>query len=228
MSALLHALLSLVPAGIDPALASVWQFGERSLTHLERLWTYATLGATAIITEEANPLIGGLAARARHLSFAGVSIAVATGSWIADIGLYYLGRWRGDWVRRRWPNARAFLLRALRLVRRHPWRSSLAVRYAFGLRLTLPVACGAARIPLWLYVVGSGISAVSWSLLFTLIGWGFGEAALRLLGHLRRYEKWIALGIVVGLIVMYFVMRRRHVADEVVEVLGSGDEDEFK
>ena len=226
MSALLHALMHIVAAGIDPVVASVLQFGEGSLTDLERLWTYVTLGATSIITEEASPLIGGLAARARHLSFAGVATSVAVGSWVADILLYYLGRWRGDWVRRRWPNARSFLIRALRLVRRHPWRSSLAVRYAFGLRLTLPVACGAARVPLWLYVVGSGISAVSWSLLFTLVGWGFGEAALRLLGHLRRYEKWIALGIVAGLVIMYFVMRRRHVADEVVEVLGSGDEDD--
>ena len=228
MSALLHALMHIVPESIDPVLTAAVQVFDRSLTDLERLWTYITLGATSIVTEEAAPLIGGLAARARHLSFTGVATAVAVGSWVADILLYYLGRWRGDWVRRRWPNARNFLLRALRLVRRHPWRSSLAVRYAFGLRLTLPIACGAARVPLWLYAVGSGISAASWAFLFTLIGWGFGEAALRLLGHLRRYEKWIALGIVVGLILMFFVMRRRHVADEVVEVLGSGDDDQLE
>src|SRR5215207_8476931 len=135
---------------------------------LERLWAYLTLGATGIITEEATPLIGGLAAHNRQLRLAAVGLWVAGGTWLAGIGLYYFGRWRGDWARRRFTHLRRFMLRAFKIVRRHPWRSSLAVRWAYGLRLTLPVACGAARLPLSIYLVGSAVSCLSWSFVFTV------------------------------------------------------------
>jgi membrane protein DedA with SNARE-associated domain len=154
-----------------------------------------------------------------HLSLVAVGAWITAGTWAAHILLYFLGRWRGDWVRRRWPSLRVFMLRVFRVVRRHPWRCALAVRFAYGLRLTLPLACGAARVPLWLYVVGSGISALVWSYLFTLAGWGFGEASLRILGHMRRYEVKIALGIVIAVIALFYLMRKRHVEEEVVDAL---------
>ena len=141
-----------------------------------------------------------------HLSLVAVGAWITAGTWAAHILLYFLGRWRGDWVRRRWPSLRVFMLRDFRVVGRHPWRCALAVRFAYGLRLTLPLACGAARVPLWLYVVGSGISALVWSYLFTLAGWGFGEASLRILGHMRRYEVKIALGIVIAVIALFYLV----------------------
>ena len=190
---------------------------------LERLWAYLTLGATGIITEEATPLIGGLAAHNRHLSLWAVGMWVTGGTWLAGIGFYYFGRWRGDWARRRWPNLRRFMLRAFKIVRRHPWRSSLAVRWAYGLRMTLPIACGAARVPLPVYLTGSAISCLTWSYIFTLLGWAFGRTTLIVLGHVRRYENYLIIAIVVALALTFWVMRRKHVEDEVVVVLAAGD-----
>jgi membrane protein DedA with SNARE-associated domain len=190
---------------------------------LHRLWAYITLAATGIITEEATPLIGGLAAHDGRLRLSLVCMWVSGGTWVADFGLYYVGRWRGHWARRRWPRLRTFMVRTLRIVRRHPWRSSVAVRWAYGLRLTLPIACGAARIPVWLYAIGSAISCVTWSCLFSLLGWGFGRATLRILGHVRRYEKFLVPAILIALLIVFWVMRKQHVEDEVVEVLATGD-----
>lgn len=188
-----------------------------------RLWAYLTLAATGIITEEATPLIGGLAAHDNRLHLSLVTICVSAGTWIASFGLYYFGRWRGDWARHRWPRLGVFMARALRIVRRHPWRSSIAVRWAYGLRLTLPMACGAARIPLFLYAIGSAISSITWSAVFVLLGWGFGRATLRIVGHVRRYEKFLVAAILIGLLIVFWVMRKRHVENEVVEVLATGD-----
>ena len=190
-----------------------------ALTGLERFWAYVTLFASGIVTEEATPLVGGLMAHNGHLSLVAVGAWITAGTWTAHILLYLLGRWRGDWVKKRWPRVRSFMIRVLSVVRRHPWRCSLAVRFAFGLRLTLPVACGAARVPLWIYVVGSGISAALWSYAFTLLGWGFGEASLRLLGHMRRYELPIALTLVVIVGIALYLMRKQHVGEEVVGAL---------
>jgi membrane protein DedA with SNARE-associated domain len=171
-----------------------------------------------------TPLIGGLAAHDGRLSLEWVGAWVGAGTWSADILLYYLGRWRGDWVRRRWPRVRTFILRALRIVRRHPWRSSLAVRFAYGLRLTLPIACGAARVPILLYVIGSGISAFTWSFLFTALGWGAGRTTLIVLGHVRRYERYLMALIVIVIALAFWIMRQRHVEEEVVDVLSKGDD----
>ncbi|MEP6491965.1 MAG: VTT domain-containing protein [bacterium] len=182
---------------------------------------------TGIITEEATPLIGGLAAHDRRLRFALVWLWVAGGTWLADLGLYYVGRWRGHWARRRWPQLRNVMLGAFRIVRRHPWRSSLAVRWAYGLRLTLPIACGAARMSLLVYLIGSAISCITWSFTFTLLGWGFGRTTLIILGHVRRYENYLVAAIIVGLAIVFWIMRKRHVEDEVVVVLASGDTGPF-
>lgn len=190
---------------------------------LARLWAYITLAATGIITEEATPLIGGLAAHDARLHLSLVIACVSGGTWIADFGLYYIGRTHGDWARRKWPSIRTFMYRALRIVRRHPWRSSVAVRWAYGLRLALPLACGAARTPVWLYAIGSAISCFTWSAIFSILGWGAGRATLRALGHVRRYEKFLVAAILIALLVVFWVMRKRHVEDEVVEVLATGD-----
>jgi membrane protein DedA with SNARE-associated domain len=205
------------------ATAHAASIASAALSDLNRVWAYVTLAVTGIITEEATPLVGGLAAHDGRLNLIWVAWWTAAGSWVADILLYYLGRWRGHWVRKRWRRVRNFILRALKIVRRHPWRSSLAVRFAYGLRLTLPIACGAARIPILIYLIGSAISAAVWSFLFTLLGWAFGRGALIVLGHVHRYERFLILTIIVGIGLVFWVMRTRHVEEEVVEVLAAGD-----
>jgi membrane protein DedA with SNARE-associated domain len=196
-----------------------------ALPIIDRLWWYTSLGATAIVTEEATSLFGGLLAHDGHIRLLTAGFAVSVGSWTADVILYYLGRWRGRWVRRQFPGARRVVLRALKVVRRHPWRSSMAVRWAYGLRLTLPIACGAARVPIVIYLVGAAISAVTWGYFFTLLGWGFGETTMLVLGHVKRYEKYLVGVILLASLVALLIMRKRHVANRSVELLASGDEE---
>jgi membrane protein DedA with SNARE-associated domain len=119
------------------------------------------------------------------------------------------------------------MLGAFRIVRRHPWRSSVAVRWAYGLRLTLPIACGAGRVSPLVYFIGSAISCITWAFTFTLLGWGFGRTTLIVLGHVRRYENYLVAAIIVGLAIVFWIMRKRHVEDEVVVVLAAGDTGPF-
>lgn len=186
---------------------------------LERLWAYVTLGAMGIVWEEASPLIGGLAAHDRNLGLWSVINAVALGTWIAGMLLYFVGRWRGRWVRKRWLKARPLILRSVAIVRRHPWRASLAVRFAFGLRLALPFACGVGRVRLSVYAVGTAISCIVWSLAFTVLGWWLGRATETVLGHVRQLEPLIGALVVVAMIVGFIVLRRRHVAERTARVL---------
>ena len=190
---------------------------------LERLWKYTALGATSIIFEEANPILGGIAVRHARADLIGVIVTVAVGTWIASIALYFVGRWRIDWLRARWPDKRHLLEGALTIVDRHPWRSSLAIRFAYGLRLPLPIACGAARLPLSLYVIASGISCWIWSVMFTYLGVVAGGAALRALGVAKRLDVRLGFLALVLVAVLFLVMRRRRIAERTARALGSAD-----
>ena len=189
------------------------------MTLLEKLWKYTALGVTSIIMEEANPIFGGIAVRHGRAGMLGVIVSVALGTWVASIALYYVGRWRIDWVRARWPEKHKLLDGALRIVQRHPWRASLAVRFAYGLRIVLPIACGAARLPIILYTVASGISCWLWSIAFAYLGLAFGGAAMALLHFTGRLEVRLGVLVLILSIVLIFIMRRRFMAERTARVL---------
>ena len=189
------------------------------MTLLEKLWKYTALGVTSIIMEEANPIFGGIAVRHGRAGMLGVIVSVALGTWVASIALYYVGRWRIDWVRARWPEKHQLLDGALRIVQRHPWRASLAVRFAYGLRIVLPIACGAARLPIILYTVASGISCWLWSIAFAYLGLAFGGAAMALLHFTGRLEVRLGVLVLILSIVLIFIMRRRFMAERTARVL---------
>ena len=194
------------------------------MSPLERLWKYAVLGATSIVFEETNPIFGGIAVRHGRAEMIFVVIAVALGTWVASIALYYVGRWRIEWVRRRWPNKQLLLDGALQIVSRHPWRASLFVRFAYGLRIPLPIACGAARLPIGLYAIASGVSCWVWALAFSYLGLAFGGAALRLLAVTNRLDVKLGLLAIILLAVLTVIMRRRLIGERTAHVL-SGDND---
>jgi membrane protein DedA with SNARE-associated domain len=98
-------------------------------------------------------------------------------------------------------------------VRRSPWRSTFAVRFAFGIRIVFPVACGAARLRLPIFLTGTAIACSAWSAIFVTVGWMFGETALLTLGQLRRYEDIIAATLVAAVVAVFVVwVRRRRAA----------------
>jgi len=188
------------------------------LSHLAEAWAYITLGASGIITEEAAPIVGGFAAHEGHLGLIRVMLACSIGTWVAAVTLYALGRWRGKWVRRRFPRAGRYMTRLIVFVRRSPWKATFAVRFAFGIRIVFPVACGAARLRLPIFLTGSAIACALWSTIFTLIGWLFGETALLVIGHIRRYEDVIAGVLVAGVVLVFVVVIRKRRAAALANV----------
>jgi Uncharacterized membrane-associated protein len=193
------------------------------MTPLEKLWKYTALGASSIVFEETNPIFGGIAVRHGRAGMIGVVVAVAVGAWVASIVLYYVGRWRIEWVRKRWPEKHRLLDTALAIVERHPWRSSPRCDSAYGLRLPLPIACGAARVPIGLYVAGSGISSWLWSLGFTYVGFIFGGAAVMVLRFTDRIEVKLGLAAAILFALLVFLVRRRYLAERTARIL-AGDE----
>jgi membrane protein DedA with SNARE-associated domain len=84
----------------------------------------------------------------------------------------------------------------------------------------LPIACGAARLPFTLYVIASGISCWLWAVAFGYLGFAAGGAALRVLGFAHRLDVRLGLLAVILGVVLFFMMRRRRIAERTARVLG--------
>lgn len=172
-------------------------------------WTYVVLGASAIITEELAPIFGGIAVHEAELRLVPLLVSITVGGWIATTLLYALGRLKWETIRRRFPRTRATGTVALRVVRRNPWTASFFVRFAFGLRLVLPMACGAARVPVFVYLPVSLIGSFLWTALFTAVGYAAGEAAVQAIGHLGRVGEVVGAVIVTVAILLFVRWQRR-------------------
>ncbi len=173
------------------------------------VWTYVVLGMSAIITEELAPIFGGIAAHEGELQIERVILALTFGGWVATGLLYTLGRLKWETLRKRWPNTRSTGTIALRVVKRNPVTASFLVRMAFGLRIVLPIACGAAKVPIALYLTASLLGSLVWSVAFTLLGYAAGEAAVHLVGKLGRAGEVGGAVIVTAIVFAYFLWRRK-------------------
>jgi membrane protein DedA with SNARE-associated domain len=173
-------------------------------------WTYIVLGASAIITEELAPIFGGIAVHEAELRLVPLIMAITLGGWFATALLYTVGRVKWEAIRRRVPSTRAAGTVALRVVRRNPLTASCLVRFAFGLRIVLPMACGAARVPLFVFLPVSLIGSFAWTSAFTGLGYVAGEAAVRAIGHLGRAGEIVgALVVTVAVFAFLHWQRRR-------------------
>lgn len=170
------------------------------LAYLHEAWAYIALGASAIVTEELAPLLGGFAAEQGHLGFTRVVFVIAVGVWAATVGLYFLGRWRAGWVRLKLRGAPPSVRRLLPTMRWSPWTATIIARFAFGGRIILPLACGAAHVPIWIFLTGSAIASVIWALAFAALGWFFGQTAVMVLGRVKEFE-----GLLTGVLVAFSI-----------------------
>jgi membrane-associated protein len=168
------------------------------------LWMYVLLLVTVLIQEEAAPLAGGLAAHHGHADLPLIIAACAVGAWMGDLVLFGIGR-RGGRLARHLPAARG-----LGVLRRHPRAAPLLIRFAYGMRWSLPVAAGASGIPLRSYAPWAAASAVIWSALYASIGWGAGALAMRIFTDIKHYEAPLIVTIALAWLIIVLHLRARH------------------
>jgi membrane protein DedA with SNARE-associated domain len=160
-------------------------------------WGVAAVFAGAALEGEAAVTAGGLLAHQGLISLPGAMLAAALGSFLADQGWFAFGRRFRD---HRWVvkiRARPAFQRAVALVERRPIGFIFAFRFLWGLRTVSPIAIGTTQVPLRLYAAVNFASAATWGVLFTSIGYLFGEAFEEVMGRLRHDARlwWLVGGL---------------------------------
>lgn len=170
---------------------------------------YLTLGLSTIFTQEVAALLGGFAAEQGHLQLSVVTLVLAASVFVESLALYALGRWRAAWVRLKLRNSPPVVKKLLRAMRWSPWRSTIISRFAFGARLALPMACGAARVPVWIFVTGTAAAAILWAMVFAGIGWALGEGVVLIVGEVKKFEGIIAFLVIALCVVAWWFLWKR-------------------
>ena len=172
-------------------------------------WAYWFIALVTIVGEEFLPLFVGIAVHEGELRLAPALTALTLGGFAATTLLYALGRWKWDTLRRRFPRIRATATISLRVVARRRITASLLVRFLFGLRIVLPMACGAARVPLLLYLPLSLVGSLAWSALYVGIGYAAGDVAVRALGHLNDVGEVVGTLLLGGALLAFVRWQKR-------------------
>jgi membrane protein DedA with SNARE-associated domain len=205
-------LLALMTAATIPVAAG--ELADMNFLNAlsDGFWTYAVLGLSAIVVEELAPVFGGIAAHEGELQLARVIVGITVGGWVCTSLLYIAGRAKWEFLRRRFPRTRAAGTVALRVVARNPLTASILVRFAFGLRVVLPIACGAAKVPAPTFLLASLLGSLLWTSLFTMIGYAAGEAAVRVVGSLGRVGEVVGALLVTAAVFGFVWWNRRRKA----------------
>lgn len=134
-----------------------------------------------------------------------VGLAAFAGSFLGDQLWFYLGRRHAahPFVAR---VARSKLVqKVLAAIEDHPNKFILSFRFIYGIRTVSPVAIGMSKIPARKFLLLNAIAAALWAVVFTALGYVFGQAIESILGDIKAIEQkiLIAAGLALGGFVLY-------------------------
>lgn len=172
---------------------------------------YVALVVGSLAEGETVTLLGGIAAHQGLLKFPLVAISVALGGMIGDQLLYFLGRYFGGRLLRRFSRYQARIRKAQHMIQHRPYLFVIGVRFMYGFRIIGPLLIGASHLPPRVFLPLNIIGALLWAFLFTTLGYLGGEAIepwLRYLDGYLKYLFWLIL-VVVLVIAVHWWLRRR-------------------
>ena len=170
---------------------------------------YVALALGLCIEGETVVLAAGIAAWRGLLSLGPVIMIAFVVSFLIDQVLFYVGRFQGGRVRRRFPVVARVAPRIDPWLQRHQNWLIIGMRFMIGLRTAAPLMIGAARISPLRFASLNLIGAAIWSVVVATGGYFFGSAIERALEQLHLIDGWIfaGAGLLASLLVITFLVR---------------------
>ena len=170
---------------------------------------YWGLLAGVLVEGEMFVVLAGIAANRGWLSFPLVVLVSFAGTLACNQGLFHIGRLYGQSFLDRRPRWRDQVSGVLAALEKHQTVFIFGSRFLYGMRTVTPFALGMSAISSVRYLALDIAATFVWALLFSGVGFAFGEAGSRFLGEAHVLE---LMALVAVLVTVYaFVMtRRRH------------------
>ncbi|MGI9181485.1 MAG: DedA family protein [Longimicrobiaceae bacterium] len=162
-----------------------------------------------ILEGETVLILAGYSIHRGYLAFLPTLLLAAAGGALGDFFYFSLGRRYGPAATRKFRFLRPLRARATLLLRRWGRPTAFLTRFAYGLRIALPVTMGAARMRPAVFLPFNLLGALTFALVYLTLGYLFGEAMEELLGRVRPYERWIFLGLITTGVLIWAVRQWR-------------------
>jgi membrane protein DedA with SNARE-associated domain len=155
---------------------------------------YLVAFAWTFLEGETIVLLAGFAAAQGLLSPALLLLATWFGSFTGDQCYFWIGRFGGSWLLRRYPAWRRSVAVPLAWVERHSTGFILSFRFVYGIRNLSSFACGLSAIG-WRRFLGLNfLAALLWAASFIAVGYFLGHAFKAVLGDIARSVGLVMLG----------------------------------
>ncbi|MBB4566719.1 DedA family protein [Rhizobium leucaenae] len=163
----------------------------------------------AAIEGETMVILGGVFSHRHLMTYWNAAAAACAGSFIADQTLFFIGRYARHYPRVQKIIAKPAFARVTHLLERHPTGFIFSFRFIYGLRAISPVAIGMSGVSAIKFALINAAAALIWGLLFTGIGYLFGQGIEQAFGHLPlHHHVLIAAGIIIVLLLIMMTFRK--------------------
>lgn len=160
---------------------------EAHLLELMREYGYAILFVWSILEGESGLVMAGLFSHSGDMTLF-LAIAVAgLGAFAGDQLYFYIGRYKKEYVKRRFVSQRRKIALAKRMLHHYGWYIIFAQRYIYGMRTIIPLAIGLSGFSAKRFALINFFSAQCWSALIIIPVWYFGESILKTVMALKSH-----------------------------------------
>jgi len=162
---------------------------------------YALLFAGVLVEGEAVLLVASVLAQRGFFAWPAVLVVAVAANTLADLAYFGLARRRGrGWLEARY-GGHPWFQRLMDLMSRRGPLLLLASRFAYGLRIAIPAACGALGMGTPAFVATDLLAGLLWAAVLTAIGYSVGGAVEPLLARVQGYEMAAVAGLLVAVLV---------------------------
>ncbi|HIJ96382.1 MAG TPA: DedA family protein [Desulfuromonadales bacterium] len=183
---------------------------QQILREYLELHGYWVLFIGTLLEGEAILLLAGFLAFRGYLDIRFVFLIAWAGSFLGDQCYFYLGRFNGRALLKRFHSIARKFRQSLKLIEKYGVFVAFISRFTYGFRIVLPIILGitslAPRTFLWINLA----SALVWSLLFSMGGYLFGKSAALLLDNVSRYEHYLIVALL-GIIMTFWALHAYHI-----------------
>jgi len=187
---------------------------ELLLQHSE--YAYLVIFLWTFIEGETVLLVAGALAGSGALDIRWTILTAFIGTLLGDQAIFYLGRWKGEWLLRKMGKKRALIDKALVLLEKNATWLLLTYRFIYGLRNITSISVGLSHIPARRFLLLNTISSITWAISFGLSGYWLGDLLYRHIDTIKKYEReGIGLLIILGLVI-WLIRRKRTPPQEMI------------
>lgn len=185
---------------------------ESFITFVEN-WGYLAVLLGSMVEGESVILTASFMAYKGILSLPKIMIIAFLGTFFADQALYYVGRYYGTALLRKFPKWEKRSKKAFDLL--HTWDIwfILSFRFIYGIRTLSPIVIGTAGVSPRRFIPLNFISAIFWTLISCIGGYMLGgtfEMIVENFDSMQKYFILVPLGVVtLGFVLYSFVFKKR-------------------